>query len=103
MYELIESEKGCQFQDVVMEVLTVLIGLENGFKEQMQGRMPAGMKWSEVNRYWEMRTRFAGVDMYQIKGWQLNLDKEGDPEWDLVSRLIGERAEESRCRRIVFG
>ncbi|KAL8991046.1 MAG: hypothetical protein Q9169_007961 [Polycauliona sp. 2 TL-2023] len=66
MYELVKNEKVCQYQDVVIEILAVLIHLQKGFKQQMQGRMPAGMEWEDVSRYWGLRTRWAGIDMYRM-------------------------------------
>ncbi|KAL8798594.1 MAG: hypothetical protein Q9200_007740 [Gallowayella weberi] len=66
IYELVSEEKACQYQDVVVEILAVLIQLTDGFKEQMQRRMPAGVEWADVSRYWGMRTRWAGVDMYRM-------------------------------------
>ncbi|KAI4192534.1 MAG: hypothetical protein LQ350_008631, partial [Teloschistes chrysophthalmus] len=66
MYDWMPEEKVCQYQDVVVESLAVLIHLEAGFQEQMQGRMPAGMEWADVTQYWGRRTRWAGVDMYQM-------------------------------------
>ena len=66
MYELVKDEKHCQYQDVVVEVLAVLIHVEAGFQEQMQRRMPAGMAWDDVSCYWGQRVRWAGVDMYQM-------------------------------------
>ena len=71
MYELKEKKERCEYQDVVVEVLTVLIHKEAGFQGQMQGRMPAGMGWEDVSRYWGQRVRFGGINMYQmiVKIW----------------------------------
>lgn len=66
MYEVVQGETQCQYQDVVVEILAVLIDLEGGFQEQMQQRMPVGMGWEDVSRYWGFRTRWAGIDMYRM-------------------------------------
>ena len=66
MYEVVKEEKHCQYQDVVVETLAVLIHLENGFREEMQGRMPGEMAWEDVSRYWGKRVRWAGIDMYRM-------------------------------------
>ena len=66
IYEVVKEEKHCQYQDMVVETLAVLIHLENGFREEMQGRMPGEMAWEDVSRYWGERVRWAGIDMYRM-------------------------------------
>ena len=57
MYEVVKEEKYCQYQDIVVEILAVLIHLENRFREEIQGRMPGEMAWEDVSRYWGERVR----------------------------------------------
>ena len=66
IYEVVKEEKYCQYQDVVVETLAVLIYLENRFREEIQGRMPGEMAWEDVSRYWGERVRWAGIDMYRM-------------------------------------
>ena len=63
---MVKEEKHCQYQDVVVETLAVLIHLENGFREEMQGRMPGEIVWEDISRYWGERVRWAGIDMYRM-------------------------------------
>lgn len=66
MFEWVKEEKQCDHQDVVMETLAVLHGLEPGFAQQMQERMPKGIGWEEVTGYLGERVRWGEVDMFRM-------------------------------------
>ncbi len=64
MYKQVGGKIQCEHQDVVVEVLSVLIHLEPGFREQMEGRMPKGMEREDVTQWWGRRVQWGGVTMY---------------------------------------
>ena len=42
----------------------MLIHLEAGFQEQMAGRMPVGIGWEDMTRWWGRRVRWGGMEVY---------------------------------------
>ena len=83
-----KQREHCQYQNVIIELLTVLIHAQEKFRDQMRRRMSTGMNWNNVSYYWNQRTRWADIDMYQMmmKMWKKlklrNDDRDNIRKWN---------------------
>ena len=67
-----KQKKHCQYQNVIIELLTILIYVQKEFRDQMRKRMSIEMNWNNMNYYWNQRTRWTNINMYQMmmKMWK---------------------------------
>lgn len=66
MYEPVEGRSECEYRDIVVEIVGVLMAVEEGFQAGMEARMPAEIDIEQVTRYWGRREKWGGIDCCRI-------------------------------------